>query len=272
MEIKFFSPHWGYEAEDFESYCRRLAAAGFDGMELNLAEDRAEAEKQIHLLTANGLDYVAQHSNTRDADFEAHRAHYRASLERIAAFKPRLINCHTGRDWFTFEQNLQLIDIAAEIGKAFGIPVVHETHRGRFPFSAALTFQYLEHRPALRLTADFSHWCCVSESFLQDQTASVEAAINRADHIHARIGHDQGPQVNDPRAPEWLETVDLFITWWDRIVTAHTEKGSAELNITTEFGPWPYTPALPYTQEPVSSQWELNLHMLNLLKRRYVTD
>jgi sugar phosphate isomerase/epimerase len=267
MEIKFFSPHWGYEHEDFKQTCSRLSAAGFDGMELNLAEDLAEAERQIEILSANGLEYIAQHSGTQMADFKMHHAHYRASLERIAAFKPQLINSHTGRDWFTFEQNLELIDIAAEISAINEIPIVHETHRGRFPFSAAVTRQYLEARPALRLTADFSHWCCVSESFLQDQEESVNAAIERADHIHARIGHDQGPQVNDPRAPEWKETVDLYLGWWDRIIALHTAKGSPVLTITTEFGPPPYTPVIPFSQEPVSNQWELNLYMLDLLKK-----
>jgi sugar phosphate isomerase/epimerase len=272
MEIKFFSPRWGYEDEDFEYYCTRLVAAGFDGMEFNLAENRAEAEKQIQLLAANGLEYIAQHSSTQTAGFEAHRSHYRANLERIAAFKPRFINAHTGRDFFTFEQNLELIDIAVEISEASDVPVVHETHRGRFPFSAALTSRYLEKRPGLRLTADFSHWCCVSESFLQDQAASVNAAIERTDHIHARIGHDQGPQVNDPRAPEWQEAVDIYLGWWDQIIASHAAKGSAVLTITTEFGPPPYTPLIPYTQEPVSSQWELNLHMLDVLKSRYASS
>ncbi|MDF7822674.1 hypothetical protein P4B35_01510 [Pontiellaceae bacterium B12227] len=267
MKIKFFSPLWGHEHEDFARYCRRLAEAGFDGMELNLSEDLGDAKKQREALAANGLDYIAQHSGTRMPDFETHRTHYRTSLKRIASFQPRLINSHTGRDWFTFEQNLELIDIAVEISQAFEVPVVHETHRGRFPFSAALTRRYLEHRPDLRLTADFSHWCCVSESFLQDQKKSVDAAIDRTDHIHARIGHDQGPQVNDPRAPEWQQTVDLYLGWWDKIIAVHTAKGTAELTITTEFGPPPYTPVIPHSQEPVSNQWELNVYMMHLLKK-----
>ncbi|HKL21118.1 MAG TPA: TIM barrel protein [Tichowtungia sp.] len=269
MDIKYFSPRWGYDDEDFSSYCVRLAEAGFDGMELNLAEDPAAAERQIETLSAHGLDYIAQHSGTRMPDFETHRTHYRASLERIAAFKPRLINAHTGRDWFADEQNLQLIDIAAEISETSNVPVVHETHRGRFSFSAALTFRYLKKRPGLRLASDFSHWCCVSESFLQDQEEAVQAAIERTDLIHARIGHDQGPQVNDPRAPEWKDALDLYLGWWDRVVACHEETGSAVLMITTEFGPPPYTPVAAYTQEPVSSQWELNLYMLRCLKARF---
>jgi sugar phosphate isomerase/epimerase len=268
MELKFFSPRWGYQNEDFAQYCGRLAAAGFDGMELNLAEDPAEAERQIELLAGNGLEYIAQHSETQMADFEEHRAHYRASLERIVSFNPQLVNAHTGRDWFTFEQNLQLIDIAAEISEGSGVPIVHETHRGRFSFSASQTFRYLKERPALRFAADFSHWCVVSESFLQDQTVFVEAAIERADQIHARIGFDQGPQVNDPRAPEWEDAVNLYVGWWTQMIARHQRKGAETFPITAEFGPPPYTPVLPRTQEPVSSQWELNLHMMNLIKAR----
>ena len=267
MKIKYFSPLWGYENEDFEHYCGRLAAAGFDGMELNLAEDIAEAEKQIHQLSAHGLDYIAQHSGTRMADFEAHRTHYRNSLERIAAFNPQLINAHTGRDFFTFEQNLQLIEIAAEIGKTHDVPIIHETHRGRFTNLPSVTHHFIEADPNLRFVADFSHWCVATESFLEDHCQFVNAVIERSDNIHARIGYEEGPQVNDPRAPEWQETVELYLGWWDQIIACHKAKGSDVLTITTEFGPPPYTPMIPYTQEPISSQWQLNLHMLDLLKK-----
>ena len=269
MNIKYFTPHWGYENQDFETFCGKIAKAGFDGIEMNLPESQAQAQTVFQTLEDRGLELLAQHSSTQIINFDQHLAHYRASLERITAHKPQVLNCHTGRDFYSFEQNLQLIDTAAEIAKASGVPIIHETHRSRFPFHAALTFQYLEARPDLRLTADFSHWCCVSESLLQGQDKFVDAAISRADHIHSRIGHEQGPQVNDPRAPEWESTVDLFLGWWDRIVKGHRKKGSEQLTITAEFGPQPYTPALPYTQQPVASQWDINIHMMNLLKERY---
>ena len=269
MKVLFYSPLWGYESDDFGNYCERVAEAGYDGIELNLAVDQNETEEQFRILDSFGLDYLAQHSGTITADFEAHREHYQASLKRIATFKPRLINSHTGRDYFKFEQNLELIDIAAEITSDFGVPVVHETHRGRFPYAASLTNTYLEQRPGLRLTADFSHWCCVSESFLEHQSEFVCAAIKRADHIHSRIGHEQGPQVNDPRAPEWKDAVELYLGWWDRIVACKGAAGSDHLTVTTEFGPPPYTPTLPHTQESVADQWDLNVHMLKLLKQRY---
>ena len=133
MKLQFLAPRWGYENEDFGSHCGRLATAGYDGMELNLAVDAEGARRQLDLLKENGLECLAQHSGTVTADYEAHKDHYREHMERIAAHRPLKINSHTGRDYFTAEQNLELIDIAADVSERSGIPVVHETHRGRFP-------------------------------------------------------------------------------------------------------------------------------------------
>jgi hypothetical protein len=120
----------------------------------------------------------------------------------------------------------------------------------------------------MRLTADFSHWCNVSESLLEDQQDAVNLAIARTDHIHARIGWQEGPQINDPRAPEWKDIVEVHLGWWDRIVEAHRLSGQ-DLTITPEFGPYPYMPTLPFTRQPVASQWDINEYMMNLLKKRY---
>ena len=72
-------------------------------------------------------------------------------------------------------------------------------------------------------------------------------AIERADHIHARIGHPEGPQVNDPRAPEWEAAVKAHFGWWDKIVE-RKKKAGERLTILTEFGPADYMPTMPYTQ------------------------
>lgn len=34
-----------------------------------------------------------------------------------------------------------------------------------------------------------AHWVAVAESFLEDQSEAVKLAIERADHIHARVGY-----------------------------------------------------------------------------------
>jgi hypothetical protein len=126
----------------------------------------------------------------------------------------------------------------------------------------------METIPELRITFDVSHWCNVSESLLQDQQETVDMALQRVDHVHARIGHPEGPQVNDPRAPEWDDAMKAHFAWWDKIVELKKQQGDT-LTILTEFGPPTYMPTLPYTQEPLSNQWAINVHMKDLLKKRY---
>lgn len=254
---------------DFDVFCGKVSAPGFDGVEMNLSSDDEERNRQLRTLNAHGLELIAQHSQTRCADFKEHLRDYTKHVTRIAEEDSLLINTHTGRDWYSFEQNLEIIEAAERIAEKRGKRIVHETHRGRFSFCAAVTRRFLEAVPSLRLCTDLSHWCTVSESFLEDQQLAVDAAIRRTDQIHARIGCDQGPQVSDPRAPEWQNALQTFMGWWDKIVECHEEKGSAVLPITTEFGPPPYMPVLPRTQQSAASQWDLNIHMLELLQHRY---
>jgi hypothetical protein len=127
---------------------------------------------------------------------------------------------------------------------------------------------FMEKMASLRLTLDISHWCNVHESLLADQQETVALAISRTGHIHARIGHPEGPQVNDPRAPEWKSVVEAHFGWWDRIVEQKKKEGT-RLTILTEFGPADYMPTIPYTRQPVANQWEINVHMLNTLRARY---
>ena len=135
-------------------------------------------------------------------------------------------------------------------------------------FSAHITRQFIENIPELRLTFDVSHWCNVHESLLDDQQETVDLAIARTEHIHARIGHAEGPQVNDPRAPEWEQAMKSHLNWWDKVVS-RKRKEAGVMTILTEFGPADYLPSLPYTRQPVSDQWAINVHMLNLLRKRY---
>ena len=120
------------------------------------------------------------------------------------------------------------------------------------------------------MTLDISHWCNVHESLLHDQDETVQLALERTDHIHARIGHPEGPQVNDPRAPEWESAVKRHLDWWDAIVAMKIKKGVNQLTILTEFGPPDYLPTLPYTRQPLADQWDINVYMMQLLRKRYL--
>jgi hypothetical protein len=96
----------------------------------------------------------------------------------------------------------------------------------------------------------------------------MEMALERVDHIHARVGHPEGPQVNDPRAPEWDGALKQHFIWWDKIVERKKKNGE-RMTFLTEFGPPDYMPALPYTRQPLADQWAINVHMMQLLRKRY---
>ena len=127
----------------------------------------------------------------------------------------------------------------------------------------------MEKNTDLKITLDISHWCNVHESLLEDQKETVALALSRANHIHARIGHAEGPQVNDPRAPEWESTVKAHFAWWDEVVTRKVKNGEV-MTFLTEFGPPNYLPTLPYTNQPLADQWGINVHMMKLLRGRYL--
>ncbi len=149
------------------------------------------------------------------------------------------------------------------------VEIYHETHRGRFAFAAHVTRNFLREIPDLKLSADFSHWCCVAESELDNQQESLNMAIERSFHIHARVGYPGGPQVLDPRLPEWGKITSKFVGWWKKIIKEREKHGLEEISVTSEFGPFPYMQRAPFTLTPLSNQWEINVYMKDLLMNEF---
>lgn len=102
---------------------------------------------------------------------------------------------------------------------------------------------------------------------LHDQQAAVEKAIAHTAHIHSRVGFTEGSQVMDPRAPKWKEVVETHVGWWQKVYQKNCAAGMTT-TVTTEFGPYPYLQHLPYTQVPIYDQWEVNIYMMTLLRKR----
>ncbi|MDR6562289.1 MULTISPECIES: TIM barrel protein [unclassified Arcicella] len=267
MKLKFYAPHWG-NTLPFHTFCQNVKSAGYDGVEMHLPFEEDEKQEILSVLKDFELEFIGQYWQSHEKNIDEHAQNYEKYLKNLIAANPIFINCQTGKDYFSFEQNKQLFDLARSISQETGVPIIHETHRGKSLFAAHITYEYLTKIPDLRICLDISHWCNVHESLLDDQQEAVTLAIDHANHIHSRVGHPEGPQVNDPRAPEWKETLDTHLAWWDKVVATHEKKGT-QPTVTTEFGPATYMPVLPYTQMPVANQWEINVYMMNLLKERY---
>ncbi len=264
--LLIFATNWGY-TESWEAFATKIKNLGYDGAEFWYPSDQKE-QKEISAVFQKHNLKMGFLVGGSDRDFQKHFDQFKISLEGAAALKPVYINCHSGRDHFSFEQNKKFITLTTKISASSGVPVYHETHRSRILYSAPIARQFMDNLPDLRITLDVSHWCNVHESLLDDQQETLSKTLERVDHIHARIGHPEGPQVNDPRAPEWKEAVAAHFAWWDTVVSRKKKEGRL-MTFLTEFGPVDYMPALPYTRQPLADQWEINAYMLKVLRKRY---
>lgn len=266
MKIKFFCPRWGAEELDFKSFFDKVKRAGYGGVEMSLPME-PKAKKEIFLLLRDyELELIAQHWETLTADFDTHKKEFRERLVNLATANPLFINTQTGKDFFNYGQNSELIEIASQISVEFGVKIIHETHRGKFSFAAHVMAEYLKRLPELRLSLDISHWCNVAESWLDDQGEAVDMALSATEHIHARVGFPEGPQIPDPRAPEWKEALEKHTAWWQKVIDKRRSDGCNEFTITPEFGPYPYMTILPFNKKPITNQWEVNSFMMQYLK------
>ena len=268
-DLKILATNWGFPGS-LNEFCERVKKEGYDGIEIWWPSEKKNQDELFTSLKKHDLQ-VGFLCGSGESDYSKHLEQFRkmvTAAAKDAPQKPLYINCHSGRDHFSFRQSTAFVEFTTQLANETGLKICHETHRGRIMFAAHVTRQFMEQNPALRLTLDISHWCNVHESLLHDQQQTVSMAIERTDHIHARIGHPEGPQVNDPRAPEWKDIVDAHLAWWDKVVEIKSKKNE-QVTILTEFGPPDYMPTLPYTRQALANQWSINVYMMQLLRKRY---
>ena len=270
MKLIFSKSKWEMWDDPLETFLERVASSGFEATEIYLGSLPESPVDIARLHSQYGLHLIGQ-ILTRGVTYRDHIRSLESQLEFAAQCQPVFINSHTGRDIFRFDENVEIFQRVTQLSQTSGIPILVETHRGRPTYSAIETCRYLEAVPELRLTADFSHWMVVHESDLSDQRGNVEPAIARADYIHARVGYAEGPQIPDPRAPEWNEAVERHLGLWQQIVDQHEANDAESLYITPEFGPPAYMHTAPFTNQPVGDVWEQNVYMKELLADRLKT-
>ena len=270
MKLIFGKSKWEMWDDPLEDFLQRVKASGFEATEIHLGSLREPPAEIARLHTSYGLQLIGQ-ILTQGQTYQEHIQSLETQFEFAAQCNVAFINSHAGRDIFAFEENAQIFERVMQLSQSSGIPILIETHRGRPTYSAIETRRYLEAVPELRLTADLSHWMVVHESDLNDQRTNLELAISRADYVHARVGYAEGPQISDPRAPEWGYAVDRHLQLWQQIIDQHKKNGKESLYITPEFGPPAYMHTAPFTNQPVGDVWEQNVYMKELLMSRLET-
>ena len=274
MEIKYICTYWGCEHLSAKEFLSNVLQNGYDGVEINFPDDElfivefnAELERIRNTINPNFIFIAQQVLPNKKETVNEYIDRITQRLEFIIQLKPNYINSHTGKDFFDFSDNCKIIEICNQLTRVTGIPIWHEIHRGRFSFHLKTLVSYLDIFPKINLIADFSHFCVVSESDLHDQSDLLSKIYPNIKHIHARIGFEQSPQVNNPFAPEWKTYLEQYLFWWKEIIAIQKNKKSAIFTITPEFGPFPYMPQEPFTKKPLSNQWEINLQMKNYLQQ-----
>ena len=274
MKIKFLCTYWGSENLTAKQFLDSVIQNGYEGVEINFPEEDSFIEEFLSELkiireTKNtDFIFIAQQVLPNKAEtVKEYCVRLQQRLEFLTKLKPNFINSHTGKDFFEFSENCKIIELTEQIARESGIPIWHEIHRGRFSFHLKTLHNYLDIFPKMKLIADFSHFCVVSESNLEDQKELLERVLPNIKHIHARIGFEQSPQVNNPFAPEWENHLNQYMNWWKRIIEIKSNQNAEYISITPEFGPFPYMPQEPFTLKPLSNQWEVNLEMKNYLQQ-----
>lgn len=269
MQLNILCPQWGHGHLETEDFFTKVKAAGYAGVETWMPENKTERKTFIRLLGEFGLSIVSHQHQADGYNINDYCKSYEYYLNMSMECGPVLINSHSGRDYFTLAEQLQVIDTAQNFSEKNNVKIAHETHRGRIGFSPGSAGALFKLRKNMEITADFSHWVCVTESYLENFEPELAEAIVRTIYIHARVGFTEGPQIPDPRNQFWQEQVQFFLKIWKRIIDHQKSIGAQAFTITPEFGPPPYMWTNLQDNTPIANQWDINVYMKDLLLESY---
>ena len=255
MKLQLVRHLWGVDqTHGLQHYLPCWQEVGYKAVEVSL---RKVPDRVVFLrfLKDNGLAWIPQ-IFSRDfvpgGTVREHLDSLQQQIEECLDAKPLFFNAHSGSDTWSLAQAEEFYSAVLEMERRFGVIIAHETHRLRYFGNPWTTRPILKRFPALKLTCDFSHWVCVAERLLDDCGEIIQLAADHCHHLHARVGYEEGPQVSDPRAPEWARHLAVHEKWWKVIWASQKQRGMAVATLTPEFGPAPYLQLLPFTQEPVA--------------------
>src|ERR1035438_5200500 len=115
MKLKYVCTYWGQEALNAVDFFSKVVYAGYDGIEINFPDSSAFIDAFFGEL--NGVRkqkeflFVAQQvlPPARES-VDSYIKRMSVRLEELAAFNPDFINSHTGKDYFSFDENCRAIE------------------------------------------------------------------------------------------------------------------------------------------------------------------
>jgi hypothetical protein len=272
MRLLVFRSLWtnGFNLETAIADCR---TGLFDGVEGPAPDDKDGRIAFARILRESGLPFIAEvvtgggYVPDRNASPDAHLDQLRRKLDAALECSPLFVTVLAGCDAWPMDMCVDFYGKATECAAERNLIASFETHRSRPTFNPWSTRDLLRQLPALRLTCDFSHWCCVTERLALDTEPEILAlCAARAMHIHARVGYAQGPQVPHPAAPEYRTELNAHERWWRSICDTQARTGREFFTMTPEFGPDGYLHCAPFTQLAAADLDEVNHWMAARLR------
>lgn len=256
MKTTFYKTLWGMSGT-LDEKLEKIKTAGYDGF-----EDWVQPHPLIKpAVERSGIGYLAMVQGNTPEQFKR-------DLGEAYDCGAAKVTVHFGSPTWTEGEMAAFLEKALKATEDVPFQVNFETHRGRGFYEPMHTARLLRRFDTLHLVADLSHWAVVTESLLGGYKDAMTLMYERTRHIHARVGHEEGPQVSDPRAPQWKGQLDAHLGWWDAIRAEHLKRGEKEITVDPEFGPPHY---MPTTAEgkPTADLWDVSLWMTNLLRARW---
>jgi sugar phosphate isomerase/epimerase len=272
MSLLLFRSLWT-NGFDLPSALAECAGGTYDGVEGPVPAAAAARREFAGRLRAAGVPFIAEIATgggyvPSEPSPERHLEDFRRQAGAAAECGPLFVTVLAGCDAWPPALSLDFLGRLLGAARELGVEASVETHRSRPTFSPWATRALLEGLPGLRLTCDFSHWCCVCERLVLDgEPAILALCAARARHVHGRVGYAQGPQVPHPGAPEHRAELEAHERWWDALWAGRPAGGPATL--TPEFGPDGYLQAEPFSGRPAADLGEINRWMAERQRRRW---
>src|SRR5262245_32359711 len=127
MKLEIYKALWGMTGS-LEEQITRIAEVGYDGADAWMDPGVPDPAGFARRVQGANLRLIIAGSITTTDEMTS-------KLEAFARYAPVKINIQGGHDSMTFDEGCAFFEAALEAEARLGIPVVHETHRGKLLFT-----------------------------------------------------------------------------------------------------------------------------------------